>query len=485
MQKHLKIFAIAALLTTAGCKKFLEQPPDNRAVLNTPEQVSRLLATAYPGASYVIFAEMQSDNATDRRGGDRDNEILDPYTFSDVRSEDQDSPEYYWNNCYAAIAAANQALEVCNTAPDKSKYLAQKGEALLCRAYAHFMLVTFFAEVYDPATAASKPGVPYVTEPEKEVVKKYDRKTVAYVYEMIEKDMLEGIGLIQDKNYTVPRYHFNKAAANAFAARFFLFKRDYAKVVQYADAVFSDGPVADKLRPWNTRYLTYTARELMGIYAKATEPANLLLCETASLWARHIRNGRYGLDRNMFAYYFNNNVVGANWAFANQTYISGEGSTGVWLPKVNEYFVRESVNAEIGIPYNMVPLFTTEEVLFNRIEAKAYLNNTAGALADLDAYSSTRFENYDPVGDKLTAQKVRSYYGTSNDRDALILTVLDFKQVEFMQEGMRWFDILRYNIPVEHQTLEGKTYRLTANDLHRVFQIPQSAGESGVSQNPR
>ncbi|WP_341843100.1 RagB/SusD family nutrient uptake outer membrane protein [Chitinophaga caseinilytica] len=485
MQKHLKIYALLALLSTTGCKKFLEQPPDNRAVLNTPEQVSRLLGTAYPGASYVVFAELSSDNVTDRGGGSTDNEFLDPFTFADVRSDQQDSPEFYWDACYTAIAAANEALQVCEKAPNPSAYMAQKGEALLCRAYAHFMLVTFFSEIYDPATAATKAGIPYVTEPEKEVVKQYDRKTVAYVYEMIEKDLLAGLPLIDEKTYSVPRYHFNKAAANAFAARFYLFKKDYTKVVQHANAVFSDGTVVDKLRPWNSRYLQFTAQEMMVTYAKATEPANLLLCETASWYARGIRSSRYGLNRNLFSYYFNFNVVGADWSFLNQAYIGSGGTTSVFFPKVNEYFVRQSVNAEIGSGYVMVPLFTTEEVLFNRAEANAYLNNTASALQDLNAYSSTHFDNYNPSADALTMPKIKNYYGNVSDRDGIILTVLDFKQAEFMQEGMRWFDILRYRIPVVHETIDGKTYSLTANDPRRLFQIPQSAGESGVPQNPR
>ncbi len=155
--------------------------------------------------------------------------MSDGFAYKDVRSEDQDSPEYYWYKCYEAIAAANLALETCRKAANPGAYYPQKGEALLCRAYAHFMLVTFFSEAYDPATAGSKPGIPYVTEPEKEVSKEYDRKTVAYVYEMIEKDLVEGLPLIDERSYTVPRYHFNKSAANAFAARFYLFKKTMQK----------------------------------------------------------------------------------------------------------------------------------------------------------------------------------------------------------------------------------------------------------------
>ncbi|HEX6430747.1 MAG TPA: RagB/SusD family nutrient uptake outer membrane protein, partial [Niastella sp.] len=206
---------ILLILLTISCKKFLEQSPDNRAVLNSPEKVSQLLGTAYPQANYMAFCESISDNVADKGIGGLDRTILDPFYFKDVSDNQEDSPEFYWNACYKAIATANQALEVCSKAIDKASYSAQKGEALVCRAYAHFMLVTFFSKVYDPTTAGTDPGIPYVLKPEKVVFEQYERKTVQYVYDMIEKDLTEGLSLIDDKQYKVPRYHFNKGAANA------------------------------------------------------------------------------------------------------------------------------------------------------------------------------------------------------------------------------------------------------------------------------
>jgi hypothetical protein len=51
---------------------------------------------------------------------------------------------------------------------------------------------------------------------------------------------------------------------------------------------------------------------------------------------------------------------------------------------------------------------------------------------------------------------------------------------------MRWFDIQRYKIPVTHQAFNpDQTLTLGADDLRRVFQIPESAGIAGVAQNPR
>lgn len=482
--KKITIYSfIIVLLSLTGCSKFLERLPDNRTELNSVDKVSQLLGTAYPQANYMDFCESMSDNVDDKGVGEMDITNTDSYFFKVVADNQQDSPEYYWDACYAAVAAANHALEACNEAPNPGDYTSQKGEALVARAYAHFMLVTLFSKIYDPATAASDPGIPYVTESEKVVIKEYDRKTVAYVYEMIERDLLEGIPLIADQRYTVPRYHFTKVAANAFAARFFLFKRDYAKVIEYANQVFNSSNISSLLRPWNTTYLTFTYREMWAEYAKASQSANLLLAETSSYWGRYYYSTRYGMNSVKRDEIFGPNVTGGNWAFRNHTYTAG--TNNYMIPKINEYFVRNSVNATIGVGYIMVPLFTVEEVLFNKAEANNALNNTADAITDLNSYAATRIVSYNPASHRITEAKIKSYYGTGDIQEGILKTILDFKRAEFAQEGMRWFDILRHKITVTHYTTTGEVIEVNESDPRRVLQIPESAGLSGVEQNPR
>ena len=477
-------FLYALVLTATGCKKFLGQSPDNRAVLNSPEKVAQLLGTAYPQANYMAFTESISDNAADKGIGGLDKTYVDPFMFRDVSDNQQDSPEFYWNACYNAIAAANQALEACTNAHDPENYTSEKGEALVARAYAHFMLVTIFSKVYDASTASSDAGIPYVLKPEKIVFQNYERKTVQYVYDMIEKDLTDGLALLDDKRYTVPRYHFTKTAAHAFAARFYLFKKEYAKVVDHASKIFPNNNIVSMLRPWNTEYLGITYNELWVRYARATEPANLLLVETQSLWARNYVGARYGLDAaKANEIVLPPNVTGGTLAFRNMLYYSG--TNNYFLPKINEYFVRESINAEIGLPYVMVPLFTAEEALFNRAEANVALNNTTDAIADLNAYASTRIQNYNVSTHAITASRLKSFYATADLQQATLSGIMQFKRAEFVQEGMRWFDLLRYKIPVVHPTAEGPTLTLAANSPMRVFQIPDVAKLAGIAQNPR
>lgn len=483
MKFLLKISVISiSIFTLSGCTKYLDESPDSTwTELNTPEKVTQLLGSAYPQANYITFCEAMSDNVADKGAGADERANRDAFYFNDVQSTQQDSPEMYWQACYTAIAAANNALKACNAAADTARYQAQKGEALVARAYAHFMLVTFFSRFYDSTTAAQDPGIPYVTEPETVVMKQYDRKTVAYVYEMIEKDLLQGIPLINDVNYKVPRYHFNKSAAYAFAARFYLFKKDYQKVLEFANKVFPNNDVAGNMRPWNTTYSTLTPAELWNTYANASQAANLLLVETPSLYGRYVARYRFGLDYAHQVAILGNNVTRGDYVYPLYYY-----DTRDWfVPKLTEYFVKMSVNATIGDPYVMVPLFTTEEVLFNRAEANLYLGNSDAVLADMNLFASKRIKNYNAAAHRITTTTAKNYYQTSSTANALLNVIMDFKRAEYVQEGQRWFDLQRYKVTVTHQTITGETLTLTADDNRRVLQIPASALTSGIALNPR
>jgi len=487
IRKFKKLILILPLLALAGCEDFLSKEPDStRAIINTPKKVSQLLTTAYPQAGYVVFSEGMSDNVGDKGVGTDDKTNRGSFLFEVVEAtvDDQDSPDAYWAECYRAVSVANEALDIISKVSDPENYRAQKGEALLARAYAHFMLVNYYCKFYDPQQTNDSPGIPYVTVPESVVIKQYERGTVAGVYQMIEQDLLEGLPLISDGTYTVPKYHFNLAAANAFASRFYLVKKDYQKVLQYANAAFPSNNFGENMRPWNTTYSSMSPAELFNVYARATENANLLLVETASTYGRYVANYRYGMTYAKWQEISGSDQIiagGAGWAFP----LYYQGDNNYFVPKLNEYFVRESVNAEIGFPYVMLPIFTVEEVLFNKIEANAYLNNTAACLTDLNTYVSKRVANYNPATHKVTAASMQNYFRTSNLRNNIINTVLAFKRVEFVQEGMRWFDLQRYNAPVTHTTRSGTVISVPAGDNRRVLQIPQTAALSGIAQNPR
>ena len=108
----------AGLLSTA-CNDFLDEVPDNRTVIDTPEAVSELLVSAYPDANCVFFTESMSDNVTDRGN------TLDPYVqpewnranrqafyWEDIDMTYQDSPNYFWMASYRLLRRPTMHLKL-------------------------------------------------------------------------------------------------------------------------------------------------------------------------------------------------------------------------------------------------------------------------------------------------------------------------------------------------------------------------------------
>jgi hypothetical protein len=485
------LIAISGLFFS--CSDYLETVPDNRATLDSPEKVSELLVSAYPDATHMNFTETMTDNAGDKEKGDYIQDRLEnseAFFWKDHTTVEHGTPTFYWNACYKAIAHANEALKVIEEVDDPANYSAQKGEALLARAYSHFMLVNLFAKHYDPATASSDLGVPLVTEPETTVFKTYKRATVEEIYTSLEQDIVEGIKLIKDDVYSVPKYHFTKAAAHAFASRFYLYKGEWDKVIEHANFVLGANP-ASKLRDWNGVYQSYTVNEMGAAYTKADEPANLLLSSTHSLWARGYIVYRYALVNDIKEELFDSPIN----AFSLGYRVVGS-ETLFHIHKYEEYFKRVGgANANVGYPMLMAPLFVMEEVLFNRAEAQVMKGDYASALLDLDAFYSKRSTNYDP-SNPIDEEEIRSiyeddttqltaHYPIAEEKMDYLKFILDWRRRDFIHSGMRWFDIRRFHMPVVHKTFNGNELVLQGNDARKVLQIPSSAIAAGITPNSR
>lgn len=489
----LNIIIIGTTLFIAGCNKLLEVEPDLRTQINTIDKVSQLVADAYPGYGYLAMAETYSDNVNDKGPDASGAALLDPYVdlyfWRDVSGSGNNTPTQYWNSCYQAIAAANHALQAIEKYDFGDKVLPYKGEALVARAYAHFMLVTFFAKAYDIKGDNKSPGIPYVTEPEDVTLKSYERGTVASVYQQIEKDLEDGIPLLKGGSWKVPKYHFTYAAANAFASRFYLFKGEWDKVISHANEVFPAGNYAGQTRPENTVIRDWTSAQRVIEYTKADKNYNLLLAHTYSVYQRQSTGyySRYHFGNAKYTEYFvRSTAAGAAFTWNGSNYRSG---THYWTNKYNEYFYYTNVAAGTGQPYIMVPLITADEALANRAEAYAMKNNYAKSIEDLDLFVSTRINSYNPVTHKVSLEKSRLFFDVEDDTEALVQTVLQFKQRAFVMEGIRWLDIVRHGITVKHShidALDNETYQeLKPDDNRRMFQIPKEATLAGIELNPR
>jgi hypothetical protein len=490
LNKKFIIALIGVVALSTSCKKFLDQNPDMRAEINTVDKVAQLLVSAYPKNNYLAMAETYSDNAVDKGSGvGHTNEPFPSlYAWKDIEDSGNNTPTEYWNACYEAISNANQALDAIEKNAFGPEIKPYKGEALIARAYAHFMLVTFFAKEYTIGAANDSPGIPYILAPETTTLPQYSRGTVASTYAAIQKDLEEGLPLLDGGTWDVPKYHFTPSAAHAFASRFYLFKGEWDKVILHSNLVVPSGNYANNQRPWNTILANYTAEEFRTEVTKADKNYNILLQETYSTYQRSNIGGttRFGFGTTIYSNIYNGvTVTGARFVNKGLRWSDNNYTTYVF----KEYFHYTNVAAGIGYPYLMQPLFLADEGLINRAEAYIQKADYTNALADLNLFASVRISGYNATTHAVTVAKAKAFFNVTDDKDALLKTVLQFKQIGWMCEGMRWMDILRHHLPVVHNQFSAngtETFQtLAPNDNRRMFQIPKEALIAGVALNPR
>lgn len=527
MKKYFKYIIISLPIAFASCDKYLDVVPDNRTEINTTDKLAKLVADAYPKASYAAMLNSRVDYVTDKGAGFQENlSNTDAFFWRDLTDEQQDTPTYFWRKCYYSIAEANHALKAAEEmgySKDRVPYIA---EAKMVRAFSHFLLVSLFSKFYDIKGNNSTAGIPYVTEPETVALPSYDRRTVEETYESIENDLLEALPDIgADITYSVPRYHFTQAASNAFACRFYLFKGQWSKVIEHANKVFptptefvgeennKNVSSADKatiyaknnFQPWLGSYKTAPSSDDIKIgYTVASNTSNLLLTEMSSRMSRYANTWRYGCIAMDLAQTLDNTVINVTgsgkWAY--RTFYNGDN---YYVPKYYEHFVKTDINASSGFIYTIFPTFRNEEVLLNRAEAYAMSNEYDKAIADLNIFCRQRITSYDETAHVITPQSVVDFYKSAFTnqqhfmnvydaygskswpelKKAIILCILDFRRNEFMWEGLRYWDMLRYKIPIVHKTKAGDENTLYPGDDRWILQLPETAVLAGMELNPR
>lgn len=507
---------VIILCIFCSCQDFLDELPDNRTMLDTPEKIKELMVTAYPESNYWLLTELSSDNFVDNRAPNDAGTTynLDPFermddeifAWEDVRSAStQDSPYYVWSALYHSIATCNHALEAIDELEAKqdlgNQLDPQRGEALILRAYCHFMLANIFCKTYkDPETSKNDIGITYMVKPEKVVGEIHDRGNVAEVYEMIEKDIEAGIDLINNEAYDVPKYHFNKNAANAFAARFYLYKRDYEKVIKHANAVLGEGNPEAMLRDWSISSLNLDNQPLG--YANVDEAANLMFIPTASWFVRRFMNQRYGMNGKAV-----DGLIDGGPTWSNRPsnlvgmVVTYDQKYGSMVNIIKEYFEYTDKVARTGFGHCLKIEFTTDALLLDRAEAYIFLNEIDNAVRDLQYWNKSHKNNAELTKDiiksfytpdkkafvkEFNTSKLSPSFIVSEDQKPFVDCVLHFRRIERVHQGDRWFDLKRYGIEIEH--IIGASSRkeiLTYDDDRRAIQIPLDVIGAGLEPNPR
>ena len=552
--KKAGVLTMSSLLFVS-CNDFLDKEPDDRVELVTENQVVMLLTGSYPDNNYGWFCELSSDNIMDLNSehypisddaeqtlthynlGSSGRQDDEAYRFEPVKSStSSDTPGGTWTSTYITINSVNEVLEAIDRLTDNGRAMtpqlsAAKGEALLIRAYCHFILVNIFSQAYkNEELSKADIGVPYITEVINTVDGSYSRSNVTDTYKKIVADLEEGLKNISNINYEMPKWHFNEDAAHAFAARVYLFLHQWDKVVEHADLVLGtdNTQLLPKLFDYSPLDDCSYLSDFAVVWQTPYDYNNIMLIDT---YSTIFRKSRYRYEQGSLvarAIYYHNAPMWRRWVGNPSIFVSGlfgSRDYGFEPSWIGEQFQYSDKVAGIGYAHTIRREFTLMELLLERAEAKVNLGDLTGASEDLCTYHASTMNFSEktkmtyvanngmaPLTDDMIkdwfAKNTSSNYNCFDDWEFLknmdpnwnipeeavpyMNCVNYWRRFETNFTGKRFFDLKRWGMEYYHvygdntsTGVKNDTIWMRWNDPRRALEIPQDAIAAGMEPSQK
>ena len=463
LKNCIKVFLLVPLLVLeVSCESLLEVDTPPASPLRSSVFSDDAMAEAAVRGVYSHFMNATSCNGyqISRRGGLSADELTYFGTnVNNIQFEENDLLadnsfiSQLWTNAYTIIYRANAVIEGLAASIDISEEANAQftGEALFLRAFLHFYLVNLFGDI------------PLVTETDYLVNATVTRMPVEMVYQQIEADLQEAIGLLQDDYPTAGRYRVNKATALALLARAYLYQE------KWADAEATATIILDNV----------TDYDLVAL-SDVTLPGN-----KEAIWQLfNYRDNPFAHEGGFFYGQIFSNTDGRNALrddFVGTDVLPGVFEEGdarktAWVHidrfyqahmvpyKYRSYTASTTANSDDSRQENSTVFRLAEQYLI-RAEARAHENKLGLAIADLDVIR-TRAEL------PLIADT-----NPGMSQSDLLNAIMQERRVELFSEwGHRWFDLKRTGKAVT--VLGAIKTGFTADDL--LYPIP----ESELNKNP-
>jgi hypothetical protein len=350
---------------------------------------------------------------------------------------------------------------------------ALKGEALALRAFGYFNLVQLYGKRYD---ATAKPntqlGVPLVLEP---TTQGLARNTVEEVYTQINKDLADAAALLTTAR--VNKSHINLSVVKGLQARVALVQQDWTNAAKYAAEA-------------RAGYVPMTATQYLDGFQDLTNPEWMwgfdhLEDQTEYFGAYHsyiscnynstvIRTYPKVINSLLYKQIPTTDVRAQMWVETPTTTNSIVPPGGVRPKFLNQKFRLPGVpstSAQGDVPY-----MRAAEMYLIEAEAKARLNDAAGA-------SQVLFD--------LVKTRNASYVKSTKTGTALIDEILIQRRIELWGEGHRFLDLKRTNAALNRNGTNAIAsvallYDVAPGDVRWEFLIPRREINANpkIEQNP-
>ncbi|MCL2416710.1 MAG: RagB/SusD family nutrient uptake outer membrane protein [Bacteroidales bacterium] len=463
-KKISRLFAIIALpLFFLGCAKFTDITPKGASLLDRVEDLELLLnhESRFGGLAQsfepVIFVNDLLPRGVDILRLINDHEaghvnamsILVTWDESIDRSTVLNSSRTTYDAFYRIIGTiANPILLKIDDATGSRERANQiKAEALVLRAYMHYLAVNLYARAYNPATAATDGGIPYMFETDyHDLTANMRKRTVREVYDFILADLDAALAL-NSLPLNPLRIRVGKAFAHAVRAKVLMAVRDFDGAYEAATRSLEiNSSLLDFRGSTQFSRPAFNPEELFSIFETFTGTAftpDLL----QSFAPNDVFLNHGSLERNL-PFPFNFNIR------------SGEGvsrvigSTG-WMH-----------NLWIGLPYcNFIPNsvgLSTVDMFLTQAEVHIRRGNPGAAMAILEMLRQRR--TLDGEHDPLPANPIEALQLVSRHENFASLR--------------NFINLKRWNTEPEWATTLTRTLRLAAGGF-----FPPDP-DAGIFQQP-
>ncbi len=408
--------------------------------------------------------------------------FLNTYRWVDHRNE-RSNTVLYWDNLYRLISNANQIINnidnIVVPASDEPFKKAIKGQALVYRAWGHFMLVQLWADRYVPGGANSHLGVPYMEEVT--LVGKA-RNTVAEVYTKINADLTDAITNLQ--GYSRPnKSHIDRSVALAIQAQVALVQGNWSQAATSANAA-------------RTGYSFMSTAQHQDGYNQQNNPENL--------WAHFVQE-----DQTLYFYSFYAQIS-HNF---NSTIIrqSPKSITRQLYDQITATDVRKTFWYPTAIA-SAQPAVPPSGVRFNYMNSKFKSVSTSDSRGDFPmlrvaemylieaealAMQPGKEDQAKDVLFLLARNRDPQYVRSTKTGAALIEEILVQRRIELWGEGRNWTDLKRLNRPLArpssgtagqgaHVESFATVLSIPAGDIRWTWMIPRRELDANAKmvQNP-
>ncbi len=438
---QLRIYLIfLVILISGGCKKILEVDPPTTSitgasVYNTDATAIAVLTNMYATLSSAqfytpvgittlsMYAGLSADEFT-LWSGVTDAKKIAYYTNSLSANANVNTGAEYWDftTIYKCNEAISQLTATSSLTPAVKKQLL--GEAKFLRAFFNFYMVNLYGDI------------PLITSTDYKENTLLTRSPKAKVYQQIISDLLESQNLLSQSYLngsllpyaagTVERVRPTTWAATSLLARVYLYAGEWVNAEAQATTIINNSTL-------------FSLSTLNNAFLKASLGNNEAIWQLQPVTSGTITNTQDG-------YYFmipttgpNNNSLPGNNIYLSDTLLKSfetndqRKTIGNWVNSrtigtVTYYYpYKYKASSAAGVTEYSMVLRLAEQYLI-RSEARAQLNNIAGAQSDLNTI------------------RTRAQLGstTASDKNTLLSAILHERQVELFSElGHRWLDLKR------------------------------------------